>query len=189
MGHAGSTTQWQEAIASLHEVSARSEISLAETAAPQRLAPHAVAITAEISDHAGDELASGKFILLHDPAGQEVWNGQFRVVTFLRAAVEREMVEDALLDEAMWQWLTDALEQQEASHTALSGTITRTLSQAFGGIETRADENEIEIRASWTPTNAASLNSLNAWLELLSGAAGLVPIPHGVAALPRRIAR
>lgn len=189
MRHAGAATPWQDAIASLHTVSARSEISLAETAAPLRLAPHAVAITAEICTQDDEELASGKFILLHDPAGQEVWDGTFRVVTFLRAAVEREMVEDALLDEAMWQWLTDALDQQDAVHTALSGTITRTLSRAFGGIEARADENEIEIRASWTPATSDSVNSLNAWLELLSGAAGLVPIPQGVSALPRRIAR
>jgi hypothetical protein len=181
--------EWQAAISSLKLVAPRQEISLVETSAPTRLAPHAVAIIADINDAHGDELASGKFILLHDPDGQEVWDGQFRVVTFLRAAVEREMVEDSLLDEAMWTWLTDALDSHDATQTALSGTITRTLSSSFGELENREDENEIEIRASWTPLNSDAGAALKAWLELLSGTAGLVPIPAGVSALPRKVSR
>ncbi len=47
------------------------------------------------------------------------------------------------------------------------------------------DENsEIEIRASWSPTNEDNLiNHVNAWLELLAISAGLEPIPQGVTSI------
>ena len=40
-----------------------------------------------------EDAATGRFVLLHDPAGQEGWGGQWRCVTFARAAIDLEMLQ------------------------------------------------------------------------------------------------
>src|SRR6185437_11858490 len=75
-------------VASLRPVRMRSEIKLAEAPAPQRLAPFALAMTAEVGDPRDDEIASGRFVVLHDPAGQDSWQGCTRIVAYVRAELE-----------------------------------------------------------------------------------------------------
>ena len=56
----------------------------------------------------------------------------------------------------------------------------------LGALADREEDSEMEIRASWTPTDGDNLIShVNAWLELLAMAAGLEPIPQGVSSIPR----
>jgi len=58
--------------------------------APKRLAPFATSVAASVhrepasarDEHDADEAASGRLVLLHDPAGQESWSGVFRLVAF-----------------------------------------------------------------------------------------------------------
>ena len=90
----------------------RPEIRLTEVPAPQRIAPYAVALTAEVvgAGDDEDELASGRFVLLHDPAGPEPWDGALRAVTFARAELEPELATDPMLGAVGWSWLTDALD-------------------------------------------------------------------------------
>jgi hypothetical protein len=57
----------------------RSEILIEEVPAPQKLAPFAFALSADVVIGESD-LATGRFVLLHDPDGQEAWNGKFRAV-------------------------------------------------------------------------------------------------------------
>ena len=169
----------------------RPEVRLSEIPAPTRIAPFAVALSAEVGD-ADEELvpeveaASGRFVLLHDPAGQEAWEGTFRVVTLVRAALDAELGADPLLCEAAWSWVVDSLDQAGATHRALGGTVTRVVSQSFGALAERPGEVEVEIRASWTPEGDAG-EHLAAWGAVLCTAAGLPPRPDGVAPLtPRR---
>lgn len=169
----------------------RPEVRLSEIPAPTRIAPFAVALSAEVGD-ADEELvpeveaASGRFVLLHDPAGQEAWEGMFRVVTLIRAALDAELGADPLLCEAAWSWVVDSLDQAGATHRALGGTVTRVVSQSFGALAERPGEVEVEIRASWTPEGDAG-EHLAAWGAVLCAAAGLPPLPDGVAPLtPRR---
>lgn len=169
----------------------RPEVRLSEIPAPTRIAPFAVALSAEVGD-ADEELvpeveaASGRFVLLHDPAGQEAWEGMFRVVTLIRAALDAELGADPLLCEAAWSWVVDSLDQAGATHRALGGTVTRVVSQSFGALAERPGEVEVEIRASWTPEGDAG-EHLAAWGAVLCTAAGLPPLPDGVAPLtPRR---
>jgi hypothetical protein len=44
---------------------------------------------------------------------------------------------------------------------------------------------QIEIRASWTPVGELTAH-IEAWGELLCTAAGLPPVPEGVATMPSR---
>jgi hypothetical protein len=76
-------TEFSRALESLRAARLRPEVRLTEVPAPQRIAPYAVALTADVLPSVGsdDELASGRFVLLFDPSAPEPWNGQWRAVT------------------------------------------------------------------------------------------------------------
>ncbi len=77
------------------------------------------------------EIASARFIVLYDPAGQEAWHGTMRCVGYLSAATDEQMVDDTMFSEVAWSWLTDALTESGAVHHAVGGTVTRTASTRF----------------------------------------------------------
>ena len=170
------------AMASLRDVRLRPEVVLDEAPAPQRLAPFAVAMTADVVVH-GDELATGRFVVLHEPEGHETWEGAFRVVTFARASLDVEMAGDPLLTGVGWAWLLEALAEHSAAYHAQSGTVTRVTSESFGAMADRPATAEIEVRASWTPLDDDLGIHLAAWSDLLCTAAGLPPVPPGVVPL------
>ena len=173
---------FDQVIAPILALKPRGEILLESVPAPQKLAPHALAMTADVLEDA----ATGRFVLLHDPAGQEGWGGQWRCVTFARAAIDLEMASDPLLPEIGWTWLLESLKKNGCEFSSPSGTVTRVASASFGALEDREEDSEIEIRASWTPTSGNELvNHVNAWLELLAMTAGLEPISQGVSSIAR----
>ena len=100
---------------------------------------------------AGDEVASGRLILLHDPAGHDAWRGNLRLVTLVTAELESDMAGDPLLPAVAWTWLTDGAGSARAAYTAIGGTITQTTSTRFGELAGPAPTADLEIRASWTP--------------------------------------
>ncbi|WP_434994176.1 DUF3000 domain-containing protein [Arthrobacter sp. Ld5] len=197
--------EFLDALAGLRKAARRSEIRLEEVPAPSRLAPFAVALGAEVFGATAEpplpvhgptrtlvvapdpeELATGRFILLHDPAGSEVWNGRFRIVTYIRAQLEADMGNDALLGSVAWTWLAEALRNHGARHHSAGGTATRILSESYGTLEDRPDTIDIELRASWTPDTSDVRRHLEAWTDMACTFAGLPPLPHGVASLPHR---
>lgn len=188
-----SSAEFTQALRDLRVVHLRPEVRLTEVPAPSRIAPYAVALTAEVATatldaagapNEGDELASGRFVLLHDPSAPEPWDGVWRAVTFARAELEPELANDPLLGAVGWSWLMDALEQHDAPYVAEGGTVTRVVSESFAGLDDRKATVEMEIRASWTPTGPDLGIHLEAWADLLCTIAGLPPLPDGVVALP-----
>jgi hypothetical protein len=176
------------AVAEIADAPWRPEMVIGSLPAPQKIAPHATAISADVVV-ADEELASGRLILLHDPAGNAGWEGQFRFVTFAHADVDAEMAADPLLAEVAWTWLIESLERQGGSYLAPSGTVTVVQSTAFGTMELEPGRAEVEIRASWTPvfdTPQTITPHLLAWAELLCTTAGLPPLPSGVVMMPTR---
>ncbi len=169
------------ALAEIGRARARPEVDVAEATAPTRLAPHAVALSAEVV-LGGEELGSGRLVLLHDPAGHEAWEGTFRFVAYVRAQVEPDMAADPLLCEVGWSWLTDALDQRGAGYVAASGTVTRISSEGFGGMASDPGRAEIEVRASWSPDGDCTPH-VEAWSDLLCTAAGLPPAAPSVVAI------
>lgn len=175
------------ALRSLHETRLRPEVRLTEVPAPTRLAPHAVAMTADIVDSAdGEDLATGRFVLLHDPSEPEPWGGAWRIVTFARAELEPEVAGDPMLGAVGWSWLTDALEEHGIEAANLAGTVTHVVSESFADLEDREPDVEMEIRASWSPADSAVGPHLLAWADMLGTVGGLLPLPSGVVALPGR---
>lgn len=173
------------AVAALRDARPRPEVVVTEVPAPARIAPYAAALTGDVLD-GEDELATGRFVLLHDPEGQDAWQGSFRVVSFVRAELEAELGRDPVLGEVGWAWLTDALSSAHAGYAAIGGTVTSVLSESFGALQERPTSVDIEIRASWTPLDDDLAAHLRGWADLLCTTAGLPPLPAGVSTLHRR---
>jgi hypothetical protein len=124
-------------------------------------------------------------VLLHDPAGQDGWEGVLRLVGFVRAELDLELAGDPLLPAVSWSWLADALGSSGAEHIALGGTVTQTSSARFGAIARPERANDIELRASWTPVGNSLTAHAEAFCELLAAAAGLPPV--GVVTLGKQL--
>jgi hypothetical protein len=177
-------------ISLIREFTPRPEIELEEVPAPQKLAQYSFAFTADVSNgllgEAEDEVASGRFVILHEPGGQDTWEGEFRCVTFMRATVDSEMQDDPLLPEVGWNWLLDSLQEADALYSAPSGTVTRVSSASFGKLSSRHDESEIEIRASWSPILTSPeelIPHVQAWCNFISEVSGLAPLEEGVSSI------
>lgn len=183
----GSPQEFLVAVEQMRSARVRPEIVLEEMPAPQRVAPFARAVTADLVA-GGAELGTGRLVLLHDPVGPDAWHGTFRCVAFARAEIEPEMTTDPLLAAVGWSWLTDALLGQDAEFVAPSGTVTTVASEGFGGMIEDGGKAEIEIRASWTPIGDLGPHVV-AWADLLCTAAGLPPLPPGVVSMPNRRGR
>ena len=196
---AGATPpEFRDAVATMHAARLRPEIFCEEMPAPQRIAPYASALSADVTVDDTD-LGTGRIILLHDPAGNDAWDGTFRCVAYARAEVDVEQAVDPMLGAVGWSWLVEALAAHGASYTAISGTVTRVSTESFGGMAEEGGTAQIEVRASWTPLqpDAQSLVGpdrapldlaphVEAWAELLCTAVGLPPVPDGVAVMPSR---
>ncbi len=172
------------AVRRLRAVRLRPEVVLEEVPAPQRIAPFALALSADaVAD--GEELATGRFVVLHDPASPEAWEGDFRVVSFVRAALEPELGADPLLGQVGWSWLEESLAAAGVAAVAVGGTVTRVVSESYGSLAAKPPTVELEVRASWTPLGDLG-EHLEAWATLLCTVGGLPPLPDGVAPLARR---
>ncbi len=191
---AGSTPPaFRDAVATMRSATLRPEILCEEMPAPQRIAPHAFALSADVTVD-GDDVGTGRIILLHDPAGNDAWNGTFRCVAYARADVDPDLATDPMLAGVGWSWLIEALEAHDATYTAESGTVTRVATESFGGMADDGGSAQIEIRASWTPLPPDGhpdspldvAPHVEAWGELLCTASGLEPVPDGVAVMPSR---
>ncbi len=176
--------EFVEALGGIQAARIRPEVKLAESPAPQQLAPFAAAVTATVTV-AGDEVGQGRLILLCDPAGHEAWEGRLRLVSYLRTSLEAEFITDPMLAEVAWGWLTETLAAHGVPMTAASGTVTRVQSHPFGAlvVDDDAATGELEIRASWSPVGEMSAH-LEGWVEVLCTASGLPPTPPGVVHMP-----
>jgi hypothetical protein len=193
-GADSSPPEFRAAVATMRAARLRPEVFCEEMPAPQRIAPYAAALTADVTVD-GTDLGTGRIILLHDPAGNDAWDGTYRCVAYARAEIELDLVTDPMLAAVGWSWLTEALDAHGAVYAAASGTVTRVATESFGGMSDEGGTAQLEIRASWTPwvpKNAAPGTPLDmaphveAWGELLCTAVGLPPVPEGVAVMPSR---
>ncbi|WP_313814265.1 DUF3000 domain-containing protein [Glutamicibacter sp.] len=193
------------ALEELSQAKVRKELHFTEIPAPGRLAPFALALSGDVLESAvpghgrsnkelgrtpflkpAEQLATGRFILLFDPAGQELWGGQFRIVTYIRARLENEMGQDSMLASVAWSWLEETLSERNARYHSAGGTATRVISESFGNLVGEQDYIDIELRASWSPDPENLGVHLSAWADMVCTFAGLPPLPEGVQQLPFR---
>jgi hypothetical protein len=193
-GASGEPPAFTAAVATMRAARLRPEIHCEEMPAPQRIAPFSAALAADVTVD-GDEVGTGRIILLHDPAGNDAWDGEFRCVAYTRAEIDVELITDPMLAAVGWTWLTDALDAHSAAYIMASGTVTRVATESFGGMADDSAAAQLEIRASWTPVPGGGSPDgtdldigphVEAWGELLCTAVGLAPVPDGVAVIPSR---
>lgn len=161
-------------LAEMRTVHPRPEVLAQETTPPRGIAPYAATVTADVG-RGEHELATGRFVLLYDPAGQEAWEGRFRAVTYLRADLAAEEATDPLFGRVAWSWLTESLATARADSVAPAGTVTRTSTESFGSLSSNDFSPQAEIRASWTLADEDGAKHLRGWYDLLCTAAGLPP--------------
>ncbi len=181
--------EFEAALAGLRRAATRRELVVTEIPAPGKLAPYAVALSADVtpSRHGGDsDFGTGRFILLYDPDEPEAWGGPFRVVCFAQAPLETDIGLDPFLAEVAWAWLVDALDARGARYIAASGTATKIISSGFGELAQQGDGAQIELRASWSPLDHNIAAHVEGWGELLCMLAGLPPVGEGVSILSAR---
>ena len=112
--------EFSRAVAQLRAAKFRPELFVEEMPAPQRIAPFASALSADVTVD-GEEVGSGRVVVLHDPAGNDAWSGTFRCVAYARAEIDPELVSDPLLAGVGWSWLTEALEAHGAEYADALG--------------------------------------------------------------------
>lgn len=176
----------------------RQEFTWRTIPAPSRMAPSTWACTGEIVVHE-DELASGRLVILHDPDGQESWDGTYRMVALVQAQLEAEFAIESMLGDVAWSWVTESLELHGAESRELGCTATRVVSQSYGALASRPSTVDVEMRVSWTPeppepaghaepavpseqTTEVDLGPhFAAWTAMLAAAGGLPPAPPRIA--------
>jgi hypothetical protein len=132
----------------------RPELCFEEVPAPRTLAPFATAVGAAVRLD-GAEVATGRFVLLYDPAGQRGWAGPLRIIVYIRAELEPEIAEDPMVGQVAWSWLTEALDSRTAGYAEPSGTVTRVVTEGFGTKREEPPATGFELRASWSPVTGA----------------------------------
>lgn len=160
----------------------RPEFVWREIPAPARMAPSTWAATGEVLLH-DEELAAGRLVILHDPAGQESWDGTYRMVALVQAQLEPEFAVEAMLGDVAWSWVTESLELHGAGSRELGCTATRVVSQSYGSLASRPSTVDVEMRVSWTPETDDLGPHFAAWTAMLAAAGGLPPAPAKVAPL------
>lgn len=176
MTESGLPPDFRDALLSLREAPRLPEVSLREVPGPARLAPWtaALALSTRSSDH-DQPLAHGHLVLLYDEDEPEEWRGPFRLIGHVWAQVDAQMAADPLLGEAVWSWAHDSLMEAGAGYHGLVGTVTRELSESFGGLTLQGSRTNVELRCSWSPATRYVGEHLLAWSVLLCRTAGIAP--------------
>lgn len=177
--------QFQRAVQQLTQLQPRPELRFEKMPAPTRIAPFAASLMADLVS-APEINGTGRFVLLHDPAGNDLWDGTFRCVIYVRCDIEPEFITDPFLAEVGWSWLIEGLARHQAEYDAIAGTVTSVASESFGGMSNEPSNAQVEVRASWTQRDEEVAGHVAAWGDLLCMAAGIAPVPDGVITLPSR---
>ena len=182
----GAPAEFMLAMGSLKNAATRDELIIEQIAAPGRLAKFEIAFSAQVDATAAgvsSDLGTGRFILLWDEQEPEPWQSKFRVITFAKSPLETNIGADELISDVAWAWLTESLENRNAAFIAEAGTATRIISSGYGALSNQSDHAELEIRASWSPTNTNAASHLEAWQDLVCIMSGLPNLPAGVTSL------
>lgn len=177
-------SQFDTAVSQIQAAEVRPEIVIADMATPQRIATHAHAVSGDVNVDDTD-LGTGRFVLLHEPDGNQTWGGTMRCVVFARAEIEHEMAADPALPSVAWTWLTEGLDRLGATYDFIAGTITVVKSDSFGQMETEETSSQLELRASWTPQSALG-GHVAAWADSLCTLSGLPQLAPGVVSIERK---
>ena len=179
--------QFKAAAMGLTELMLRNELETQQIPAPKEIAPYALAFSAQVPNPADTPMnrGVGRLVFLHNPEEFDTWGSNMRIIAYGKSPLESDvaMQEDAA--NYWWEWLMRALDYRGAKYSHEAGTITRMTSTGMGALATDRENTEIEIRASWSPTEDDLGAHLGAWQDLISGMAGYPIGGEGVARIAR----
>ena len=166
--------QFKLAAMGLKEAMLRSELETNEIPAPPKIAPFALAFSAQVPNPADTPMnrGVGRLVFLHNPEEFDTWGSNMRVIAYGKSPLENDlgMQEDAA--NYWWEWLMRALEFRGAKFSHEAGTITKMSSTGMGALATDKDHSEVEMRASWSPQEDNLGPHFAAWQDLIAGMAG-----------------
>ena len=161
----------------------RQEIILTQIPSPKGIAPEALAISAEVAHETASDHGVSRLVFCRDPGMPEGWNSEFRIIGYAKSPIELEMAKDDYTSAMPWEWLRDCLLAAGAGFAHEAGTTTTVVSTGHGALVSQSQHAELEIRASWAPTNFDLVNHLVGWVELLALISGLPPVDGKVVRL------
>ncbi|MEN9706644.1 MAG: hypothetical protein RIS31_210 [Actinomycetota bacterium] len=174
---------------SISRANIRSEVIIDQIDAPTNLSRHAIAFACDVKAVGGDSSifrGTGRFILLWDAVPQESWTNNYRIILYAKSPLETDIGFDDDSAEIAWAWLMTSLEQHGASVEVAGGTTTRVLSVGHGTLSSQSHHAELELRASWCPSNDDLAGHLEAWIDLICVMSGLSLHGEGVSSIDRR---
>ncbi len=172
-----------EALISLRDSHVDAGLVVKEVPAPARLAPWAASVELVTVEGGEHPVGHATLVILYDPSQEQFWESPLRLVGQARIDIDDDQATDPVLGEVLWSTLMANFERFGASAVRAVGTVTREISQTFGGLELRGSKLNVELRCSWSPTDLDLSPHLSAWAEALRMNAGL--LPDGVTPISR----
>src|SRR5699024_10452931 len=127
----------------------------------------------------------GRYILLYYNQHSDIWDCNFRIMTYIRTSIESDLGEEPMVSEVAWTWIMEALDEADATYRQPGGTATRVLSEGFGMLDHQYETIDLELHAWWTPAGAHLNIHLTGWTDLVCTFACLPPVTEGVITLNR----
>lgn len=163
------------------------DLNAHEIPAPTNLAPGAIAFMGDVTGGVGNfDRGTGRLVLLDNPDEPAGWGGRSRAILFAQAPLETDIGDEMLVVDVAWAWLLESLNAHGAGFAHTSGTVTKVVSTGFGEMGSQGRGSQLEIRASWSPTDDNFQAHVEAWAEFVCTLAGFPPLPDGVVPLTSR---
>ena len=170
----GAPAEFAAAAIGLAEPFLRGEVETTQIPAPKGIAPHALAFAAEVPNKAdtASNRGVGRIVFIHDPEQFATWGSNFRVIAYGKSPVETDTHRDEDPAHYYWNLLIRALEKHDVSYLNEAGTVTKMTSTGMGSLSNEAPASEVELRASWSPTESDFSKHFAAWQDLIATMAG-----------------
>lgn len=164
-----------EALQSLRAVKISSALHAIEISAPTGLAQYSAALRLSSKEMLQETpITTSTLVFLYDQGQESAWGADFRVVGHLSSQIDKQMGDDPILNELLWADLQSNLDQYAKGATSILGTVTKEVSQTFGGLELDKSAVNMSLRCSWTPGNIPNIGlDLYAWCHLILATAGM----------------
>ncbi len=152
------------------------QLMVSEAPAPTRLSPFAAAVQVVApSEDPEQPIGTSTLVILYDPTQESNWGGSFRLVGHARVQIDSDQSTDPLLGEAIWSTVANSLDDAGAGFDLLVGSVTREITETFGGLEMRGSVLNADLRCSWSPISEDLGEHLSAWSEALRQNCGMEP--------------
>ena len=162
------------ALTSLRDAQIDAGLTVREVPAPDHLAPWAAAVEVATGESAS-ATGRGTLVILFDLDQEDIWGAPMRLVGHARMRIDSHQSADPLLGEVIWSTLQESLREAGAEPLACVGTVTREISETFGGLELQGGALHADLRCSWTAAEETLTADLEGWAEALRRNCGLMP--------------